>query len=42
MSVPAYPRNTHLNDLIIVSRIDRVVEDKAKKKAIKYSETKPA
>ena len=21
MSVPAYPRNTHLNDLIVVSRI---------------------
>jgi hypothetical protein len=28
MSVPAYPRNTHLKDLIVVSRIDRVIEEK--------------
>ena len=37
---PAYPRNTKLDDLIIVSRIDRVIDEQAYKKAVKYSEIK--
>jgi transcription elongation factor GreA-like protein len=28
---PAYPRNTKLEDLIIISRIDRVIEEQALK-----------
>ena len=40
MSVPTYPRNTKLNDLIVVSRIDQVIEEQAYKNADKYSEIK--
>ena len=36
---PAYPRNTKLDDLIVVSRNDQVIEEQVLK-AVKYSEIK--